>query len=395
VVYLLDNPIRHHQWGSPTAIPELLGVPPTGEPYAELWLGAHESSPSSVRTSDGQIGLNDLVRRNPTGVLGADVVDAFGPRLPYLLKVLAIERPLSIQAHPTAEMAAAGFAAENAAGVPLDAVDRSYGDPFHKPELVVALSNFDALIGFRIPTETEELIGELEVPALDEIAELIRAPDGLADTVRLILTLPDERATELAGAVGAACNARSGTEPFTTLSGIADLFPGDRGVLVTLLLQVVRLRAGEACAVPAGTPHCYLRGIVVEAQAASDNTLRAGLTSKRVDVPELLGTLRYAPGMDPRLSPETSNGLDVFELAGVRDVRLHRVHLRDEPVLIAGAGIVLVTDGTAVLTVGGSPTALGRGGSAFVPADSGEFTLTGDGTAFVATTALKPVGRAR
>jgi mannose-6-phosphate isomerase len=395
VVYLLDNPIRAHEWGSTTAIPELLGVPPTGRPQAELWLGAHEGSPSRALTPAGPVPLDELVRRDPTAVLGPEVVETFGARLPYLLKVLAVERPLSIQAHPTKELAEAGFAAENEAGVAPDAANRSYLDPFHKPELVVALSDFVALLGFRIPTEAEELICELGVPGLDEAVELIRAPDGLADTVRWLLTLPDDRASNLAGAVAASLRSRSGTEPFTTLAGVADRFPGDRGVLLALLLQIVSLRSGEACAVPAGTPHCYLHGIVVEAQAASDNTMRAGLTAKRVDVGELLAVLRYRPGMDPRLAPVTLDGADVFELTGVPDVRLYRVRLGREPVVLAGSGIVLVTQGEAELAIDGAPTSLHRGASAFVPADRGEFALTGEGVAFAATPALKPVDRAR
>jgi mannose-6-phosphate isomerase len=395
VVYLLDNPIRYYPWGSPSAIPDLLGVPPTGEPQAELWLGAHEGAPSLAHTAGGSIRLGELVQRDPMSMLGTDAVETFGPRLPYLLKVLAVERPLSIQAHPTKELAEAGFAAENDAKIPLDSADRSYRDPFHKPELVIALTDFVALIGFRIPTEAEELLYDLAVPGLDEAVELIRAPDGLAETVRWLLTLPDDRTTRLADAVAAALTERSGTEPFTTLTGIADLFPGDRGVVLTLLLQIVRLRAGEACAVPVGTPHSYLHGVVVEAQAASDNTLRAGLTSKRVDVPELLAVLRYAPGMDPRLTPTTMGGEDVFELAGVTDVRLHRIRLGREPVTLVGSGIVLVTEGRAVLTVDGRSATLDRGCSAFVPADRGELALTGGGVAFVATTALLPLDKAR
>jgi mannose-6-phosphate isomerase len=394
VVYLLDNPIRDYAWGSPSAIPELLGAPPTGQPQAELWLGAHESLPSIARTPEGPVPLDELVGRDPMAMLGGDV-ETFGPRLPYLLKVLAVERPLSIQAHPTSELAEAGYAAENDAGVPLDATHRAYRDPFHKPEVVVALSDFVALLGFRIPTETEELIGDLGIPGLDHAVELIRSPDGLAETVRWFLTLPDEEATDLAGAVAAALKERSGSQPFTTLAGMADLYPGDRGVLFALLLQIVQLQAGEACAVRPGTPHCYLHGVVVEAQAASDNTFRAGLTPKRVDVPELLAVLRYDPGIDPRLPPATVGGSDVFELAGVPDVRLYRARLGRRPVVLPASGIVLVTEGRAVLTVGGAPITLGRGGSAFVPAARGEFTLTGEGVAFVATSAMKPVDRAR
>ena len=395
MVYLLDNPIRTHPWGSHTAIPELLGTPPTGQPQAELWLSGYQSTPSIARTPAGPVPLDELIRRDPAGALGADVLDAVGARLPYLLKVLAVERPLSIQAHPTSELAAAGYAAENAAGVPADSPERSYHDPFHKPELVVALSDFVALLGFRIPTEAEELIGRLNVPGLADVLDLIRTPDGLPETVQWLLTLPAERATSLAQAVAAACRDRLETEPFTILAGIGNLFPGDRGVLLALLLQPIRLRAGDACAVPAGTPHCYLRGLVVEAQAASDNTLRAGLTPKHIDVPELLSVLRYAPGLDPRLAPASESGVDVFELPGVQDVRLTRIRLSSDPVVVAGSLIALVTDGWAVVGQDGERTKLGRGGSVFAPADRGEVTLVGDGTAFVATAALGPVGRAR
>jgi mannose-6-phosphate isomerase len=393
VVYLLDNPIRSHPWGSSSVIPELLSVPPTGQPQAELWLGALEGWSSLALTEDGPVRLDELVRRDPTGMLGPDVVEAFGPRLPYLLKVLAVERPLSIQAHPTREQAEAGFAAENEAGIP--PADRSYSDPFHKPELVVALSDFTALIGFRIPTEAEELINELGVAGLAEVVEMIKAPDGLADTVRWILTLRADRATNLAAPAATAIKERAATEPFTTLAGIADLYPNDRGLLMALLLQIVQLPDGAACAVAAGTPHCYLHGVVVEAQAASDNTLRAGLTPKRVDVPELLAVLRYQPGIDPRLPGTTAGGTEVFELDGVQDVRLHRVRLSQEPVVLTGSGIVLVTEGQAALTVDASATTLDRGASAFVPANRGEFALTGMGAAFVATAALKPVDAAK
>ena len=396
MVYLLDNPIRHHAWGSVSAIPELLGMPATGEPHAELWLGGYEGSASIARTVTGRVPLDELVRRDPVGALGVDVVDVFGSRLPYLMKVLAVERPLSIQAHPTTEQAEAGYAAENDAGVPLDAFERSYRDPYHKPEFVVALSEFTALLGFRIPTEAEELMADLRVPGLAEVVELIRTPDGLADTVQWMLTLPADIATELARAVAAACRDRSGIEPFTTLARIGDQFRDDRGVLLALLLQPVRLRAGEACAVPAGTPHCYLRGVVIEAQAASDNTLRAGLTPKHIDVPELLSVLRYRPGVDLRLAPTPVDGTDVFELAGVLNVRLQRVRLEADPAVVEGSLIVLVTDGRAELSVDGFTTAaLERGDSAFVPADNGVFELIGAGTAFVVTPAVRALGKAR
>ncbi|HSI92857.1 MAG TPA: mannose-6-phosphate isomerase, class I, partial [Jiangellaceae bacterium] len=171
---ILDNPVRTYAWGSPTVIPDLLGVPPTGEPQAELWMGAHPSAPSIAEIGGERVSLAELIEKDPPGMLGAEVVERFGPRLPYLLKILAVERPLSIQAHPNGEQAAQGFAAEEAAGVPLDAVHRSYRDRSHKPEMVVALTEFEALLGFRDPTRSADLIDTLDVPDLRTASSRLR-----------------------------------------------------------------------------------------------------------------------------------------------------------------------------------------------------------------------------
>jgi len=384
VAYLLDNPVRAYAWGSPTAIPDLLGVAPTGRPQAELWLGAHPGAVSTALTGTGPIPLDALIRTDPAGMLGARVVEQFGPRLPFLLKVLAVERPLSIQAHPSPEQARSGYDAEDAAGVPADAAGRTYRDRNHKPELVVALSEFEALLGFREPADAERVIVELGVPELTAVAGAVEGPDGLRRAVRSLFDLAPQDGRRLADAVTAACRKRPG-EPFRTLARIGEQHPGDRGLLLAVLLEPTRLHAGHAAAVPTGVPHTYLRGLAVEAQASSDNTVRAGLTDKHVDRGELLRILRYEPAAGLRAAPSADSAAEEFAVAGVPDFRLTRFRLGSDPVKpVDGVPrIVLVTDGCASLTADGTRTVLQRGSSAFVPAADGVVELVGPGTAFV------------
>src|SRR5690625_3136345 len=152
-MHRLTNQVRSYAWGSAAAIPRLLGREPDGRPHAELWLGAHHGAPSMVRTADGPIPFGDYISAGPKEILGEWAVRRFGERLPFLLKVLAADAPLSLQAHPDAARARAGFAAEEAEGVPVDAPHRNYRDPYHKPELVLALEPFEALCGFRDPAD--------------------------------------------------------------------------------------------------------------------------------------------------------------------------------------------------------------------------------------------------
>jgi mannose-6-phosphate isomerase len=397
VTYLLDNVVRSYAWGSATVIPELLGVEPTGEPQAELWIGAHPGSPSVARTDSGSVTLDELVGKNPERMLGASVLARFGPRLPFLLKVLAIERPLSIQTHPSSSQAEEGYDAEDAAGIPLDAPDRSYRDRFPKPEIVVALSDFEALLGFRSPTVAADLLGQLGVAGLSGVIRALTGPDGLARAVQRILTLEPASTQALATEVAAACAERRYLSPFATIADIGEIYPGDRGVLLALLLEPMHLSPGEACFVPAGTPHAYLRGVVVEAQGSSDNTLRAGLTPKHVDVAEVLRLFRYEPSVGLRLEPVRSPDVETFDVSGVAEFRLRRVRLDGRPVVVAHPGprIVLVTDGKARLTVGTQTMPLARGASAFVPAEHERIALSGTGTAFVVTTVVNDLSEAR
>ncbi|HKC29826.1 MAG TPA: mannose-6-phosphate isomerase, class I, partial [Jatrophihabitans sp.] len=282
-VFALDGVLRRYNWGSPTAIPRLLGMEPDGRPVAELWFGAHPDDPAFAPAHGST--LDQLIAAEPQRLLGAEVVERFGPRLPYLLKVLAADKALSIQVHPNREQAREGFAREDAAGIPRDAPERNYRDDNHKPELLCALTPFDALCGFRPVAETQQLLASLDVAELAFVADALRGPDPLRAAFTALLTHPDP-APIVAAVRARVADATDGPAYAARLA--AQDAPDDVGVALTLLLNYVRLEPGEAIFLGAGNVHAYLRGTGVEIMANSDNVLRCGLTSKHVDVPELL-----------------------------------------------------------------------------------------------------------
>ena len=366
----LDNPVRPYAWGSPTAIPELLGRPGTGEPQAELWLGAHPATPSQLESGGT---LLDRISADPAGELSAAVVDRFGPRLPFLLKVIAAARPLSLQAHPDLARAQAGYAAEEARGVPADSPRRSYPDPHHKPELVCALTPFEALCGFRAIPDTLRLLTLLagRAPVLEQYVEALRArPDahGLREVVTGLLTVPADRRQRLVDAVTAACRAGGPDFPVELATGalLGAAYPGDPGVAIALLLNRVRLEPGEAMFLATGNLHCYLGGTAVEVMASSDNVLRGGFTPKHVDVPELLRVVDVADGPPPLLAPERAGPDHLAYVPPVPDFRLDRYELGGPVELRAGGPrIALVLSGRVSLDAG---LVLEQGGSAWLPA---------------------------
>lgn len=303
-MWSLDNTIARYAWGSRTALATLQGRPsPTPEPEAELWMGAHPRAPSRLQ-DDGRT-LLQAIDEDPAGMLGDVVVRRFGPRLPFLLKVLAAAEPLSLQAHPDAARAREGFAEEEAAGIPRDAPHRNYADPWPKPELVCALGPFVALCGFRELEGSRALVEALGVPALRRAAEplwSLPAPAGLAATVHALLTMADP-ASLVREVIAAAERSGSAGERWPRelewLRRLGARHPADAGVVVALLLNLVELTRDEALFLAAGNLHCYLEGTAVEIMGGSDNVLRGGLTPKHVDVPELLRVLDVHAGPVP------------------------------------------------------------------------------------------------
>jgi mannose-6-phosphate isomerase len=269
-------------------------------------MGAHPSAPSEVETEAGPVTLLEWIARDPVAVLGADVAERFGAELPFLFKVLAPARALSIQTHPNAAQARAGFARENAAGIALDSPLRNYRDANPKPELICALSEFTALCGFRRVDAIVAGLASLELPGLVAELEALRVAGdaGLEGFFRGLMERPADARRALADDAAEAAGRRAGGAPeYAEMQQLAQQFPGDVGVLAPLLLNLVQLAPGQALFLDAGNLHAYLRGVGVELMANSDNVLRGGLTTKHVDVPELLATLRFHAGPPNVLQP--------------------------------------------------------------------------------------------
>ncbi|TDB73022.1 mannose-6-phosphate isomerase, class I [Micromonospora sp. KC721] len=381
---LLYGPIRDYAWGSRSAIAQLQGRPvPSDGPEAELWLGAHPGAPATVDRDGVRVSLIDLLVAEPGHWLGEDVIDRFGPRLPFLMKVLAADAPLSLQAHPDAEQARAGYAVD---ATRTDG-HRNYVDPYHKPELLVAVSPMEALCGFRDPVESAQVLAGFGVPALEPVVAALRAgPVGLRDAVRQLLTWP---AAERAGLVRAVVTADVTSPDAELARALAARYPGDPGVLVALLLHHVKLAPGEAIWMPAGNLHAYLRGTGVEVMAASDNVLRGGLTPKHVDVDELLRVLRFEVLTDPVVRARAVAPGVVCWPVPVDDFALHRVTVDEGTpqvrlplpgprVVLCRAGKLAVDDGAGVVTLEPGQAAVGT-------AAAEPLVFTGEGEAFVAT----------
>ncbi|TDC13188.1 mannose-6-phosphate isomerase, class I [Streptomyces sp. 8K308] len=387
----LVNTIRPYAWGSPTAIPRLLGVEPTGEPQAELWMGAHPGAPSRLDRGTGPVSLADVIAADPAGELGAATLTAYGPRLPFLLKLLAAETPLSLQVHPDLDQAAAGFADEEARGIPVDAAHRNYKDANHKPELICALTPFDGLCGFRPAAESAELLDGLGVDELKPYADLLRArPEGdaLREVLTAVLTADPVAMADTVHKTTEALEAAEG-EDHATYAAMARHYPGDPGVIAALLLNLVRLEPGEALFLGAGVPHAYLSGLGVEIMANSDNVLRCGLTPKHVDVPELLRVVRFeatAPGvLRASGEPDQEYPTPIGEFRLSRHVLDGRAPTRTLPagtpsILLCTAGRIALRDRD------GARLDLAPGQSAYVRADE-TVDVTGAGTLFRSTTA--------
>lgn len=377
----LDNTIRPYAWGSTTAIPGLLGVQPTGEPQAEMWMGAHPGAPS--RTARGT--LVEVIDAHPARELGEEAVAKFGPRLPFLLKILAAGAPLSLQVHPDLAQAQQGYEDEERRGIPVDAGHRNYKDANHKPELICALTEFDGLCGFREPARAAELLDALGVDSLKPYVDLLHAqPEeaALREVLTAILTADRAEMAHTVTEAAAAC-ARLGGD-HAPYADIAHHYPGDPGVIAAMLLNHVRLQPGEALFLGAGIPHAYLNGLGVEIMANSDNVLRCGLTPKHVDVPELLRIVRFEAADPGVLRPEASpDGEEVYETP-IDEFRLSRYVL---PEGSAPHDLTRTTPQILLCTAGSVRAGeheLSPGQSVFVPAGE-KAEVSGTGTVFRAT----------
>ncbi|MDR1152265.1 MAG: mannose-6-phosphate isomerase, class I [Bifidobacteriaceae bacterium] len=374
--------IRHYDWGSRDALPAMLGREPDSLPWAEAWLGDHPLGPAPIVEPDAAgFHLDRLIRRDPAMALGPDHA-RWGDRLPYLLKLLAVERPLSLQVHPGPARAREGFARESAAGIPIDACSRSYKDPSHKPEMILALTSFDALVGFRPLTRVRSALAPLDAPLARDLIAVLDGPEPVRRALTVLLDgqVPPEAISRL---VESCARCRAGgvgdLAAYSTIAALAAHYPGDPGLAVALFMRRVTMAPGEALFVPAGTLHSYLRGVVVEVQAASDNVLRAGLTPKHLDIPELLACVDtgHLPPCHPRESrtgeirhfdPPVSD----FRLAEVEVVRPVEIDWR-------GPRIAVALEGSVIAAAGAHTRRIDAGQAVFVSGSDGPLRLHGAG----------------
>ena len=396
---LLKNSIQEYAWGSRTAIPELLGQSvPADKPQAELWMGAHPKAPSRVLAAGLWRSLPEVIEESPEETLGQEVAARFSNKLPFLFKVLAAAKPLSIQAHPNKEQAGQGFARENGLGIPLDAGHRNYRDDNHKPEIICALTPFWALNGFRKIEETLSLLEEARIPGLVEIVSFLRSHpnrDGLKKFFNHLMTTDSGKQGKIVEQAVNYAEKRTHEEPvWTWMIKLNEEYPGDMGVLSPIFLNLIRLEPQQAMYLPAGELHGYLEGVGIELMANSDNVLRGGLTPKHIDVQELLTVLNFTDGGLNILSPENLTPGEAFYSTGAEEFVLSVIRInkaapfsspRDRSVemMMCTEGEVSVTDLSA-----GDITRLARGVSIMVPAAVEQYSIEGDGILYKAAVPL-------
>ena len=411
-MYALTGARHSYQWGDVDALPTLLGQPSDGSPFAELWYGTHPLGPNSTQeihqdgggdspsycatTERSGLTLAERVACDPITHLGKDVAEQFSNQLPYLVKFIAPAQPLSLQVHPSIERAEMCFSEAEEAGHKLDDPTRSYKDPYHKPEMVYALTRFEALAGFLPPRRAIATLNGLGVPLAQRMRRTLRSLPNRMGMKRVVAMVLKEKSRPTADEVGQlvqACQQRleSGTSPFPETDQVvvrlADNYPTDPGVAIALLLNYISLMPGETLFTPAGTLHAYLSGLGLEVMANSDNVLRAGLTKKYVDVPELLACIDTSATPPVRIAPEHvgpamlqfSPPVDEFVVTVCDSYSTPLAHHT------AGPRIVLSVEGDVEVAASGSRFLLSPGRAVFLSASAEHMTFRGRGRIVIVT----------
>lgn len=383
----LSGAVKDYAWGSTSAISDFTGIDYGGRRVAELWFGAH----NGAQTLAGGRPLSEVISSDPTGVLGKDISARFDGQLPFLLKVIAPDQPLSLQVHPGKELAEAGFQAEEEAGIPQNSPRRNYRDRNHKPEMIFALTPFEAFAGFRAPRRAIEVLENLNAPLAREMLEILRAQPGYrglrAVARKLLAPLDEERQAQIA-AVITACQDRldRGTSPSLRVDrqavALARNYPSDPGAVLSLLLNPVTLREGEALFIPTGAVHAYVSGLGIEVMSSSDNVLRAGLTPKHIDAGEALRCMDFHGAPPVRIAPEMNGRGTGIYYAPVDDFELSVSEISGgEWIPIPGRGprILLGISGDLEVGIGGSIETIRTGEAVFISAAEGAVRSRGSG----------------
>jgi len=388
-ISIMKNTVQDYAWGSYTAIPELLGQKANvDKSQAELWMGAHPKAPSMVQCNSEWMSLLKLIETNPEDILGKRASKKFNNSLPFLFKVLAAAKPLSIQAHPSRDQAKEGFERENRLGIPFDAPHRNYRDPNHKPECICALTPFWALNGFRKISEMVSLFRKVNPKGLEEGVEaLLKQPDsrGLKEFFRTLMTMDKERQKQIVDdAVNKASLLSNDDFCFQWMIKLHQEYPSDIGVLSPIFLNLICLSPGQAMFLPAGELHAYLDGVGIELMANSDNVLRGGLTPKHVDVKELMAVLTFGERSVEVIETEEQSETERVYPTRAEEFVLSVItlgkglsHTSDEN---RSVEILLCTDGKATIKEYGKNDAITivRGNSVVVPASIPKYNIEGD-----------------
>ncbi len=388
-IFKLRNQILEYAWGSKTCIPHLQGKDePSPEPQAELWMGTHSQAPSRILSNGREESLLEIIRRDPKRMLGENIARKFENELPFLFKILAAAHPLSIQAHPNKAQARKGFKLENEENIPLNSPERNYKDNNHKPELICALTNFEAMCGFQPIKKIVERIKYLQledhIPRMKEL-EIDPTTKNLKKMFSDLMGKHDDGQTKK---VGILVNKIAESEPrdenetliFRWIVKLAAIYSKDMGVFSPLFLNVVKLKPGEALFIEAGVLHTYLSGCGVEIMTNSDNVLRGGLTHKKVDLPGLIKILKFDNDGLINIQPKFNKGEYIYQTSA-EEFQLSKIIVKDkEPFVrsnISSAQIILCTEGTGSIKWTGSVLELKQGESVFIPFAIPEYSIEG------------------
>ena len=395
-ICILKNTVQNYVWGSTTAIPELLGKDADKDkPAAELWMGAHPKAPSMVKLEKEYKSLADIIKQNPEELLGKTIAEKFNNSLPYLFKILAAAKPLSIQAHPSLKQAKEGFKNENMQKIPLNAPDRNYKDDNHKPECICALTQFWALNGFRKIADIISLMGELGVKGMNcELNNLKKSSnsDGLKNFFKSIMSMDPDRSESIVADAAAMAKKNTDNNPvFKWIVKLNKEYPADIGVLSPIFLNLILLEPGQAMFLPAGELHAYLKGVGIELMANSDNVLRGGLTPKHVDVPELLKVLNFEERQVDILTPEYLRECESFYKSRAEEFILSSISVTDGKKYISpekrSIEILICCSGKALFTETGREYSLevSKGLSVVIPSAVARYEIKGNAVFYKAS----------
>ena len=393
-ISLLKNTVREYGWGSHTAIPELLGQPASGRPQAELWMGTHPGAPSMVSYQGGWIPLSRLIEKYPQEMLGQSVKIKYQNKLPYLFKVLAAVKPLSLQAHPSIKQAKEGFEKENRLGTPIGAPNRNYKDDNHKPECICALTHFWALNGFRKIYDIIYLLTKICPKGLEEELRDLKKysnPFGLKTFFHALMTMNKKRKDRMI--VEALGNAKAYSKENHIFKWIINLhleYPYDMGILSPAFLNLICLKPGQAMFLSEGVLHTYLEGVGIELMANSDNVLRGGLTPKHIDVQELLHVLHFEEIEVTVLKSKKINNCERVFLTPAEEFVLSIIEIKKGINFSSPENrsieIIFCTAGSAIIydVDGDKEVDLLKGTSVVIPSVMNKYMINGNATLFKA-----------